>query len=415
MTASNEMPRVLMLSDVYFPRINGVSTSIQTFRRDLDTLGWPTRLVAPAYPEPWNDDPLTCRVRSRAAPLDPEDRLMSLRSLLGAGRRLAGGVDLIHIQTPFLAHWAGVKLAKELGVRTVETYHTYFEQYFHHYARFLPQAWLRHAARGISRRQCNAVDAVVSPSGPMAEVLRDYGVRTPIEVIATGLDMERFRGGNGRRFRAERGIPAARPVVLHVGRVAHEKNIGFVVDAFSRIRSSVADALLIIAGEGPALESLRVAVSAAALGDSVMFVGYLDRERELLDCYRSADAFVFASNTETQGLVILEAMAVGTPVVSTAVLGTKDVLQKGPSGAIVVPEDREAFAAAVVRILRSPALKRKLGAAGRRFVEDHWSSEIMAARLGGLYEALSGGRAPRDERVGGRIPGATTRRRHDER
>lgn len=382
-----------MLSDVYFPRINGVSTSIQTFRRELDALDVPVRLVAPCYPASWNDDALTQRIPARRVPLDPEDRIMSPRKLLRACRELAGTIDLVHIQTPFVAHWAGVNLARELGLATVETYHTYFEQYFHHYAPFLPSAFLRSLARRISRTQCNAVDAVIAPSRPMADVLREYGVERPIEVIGTGLELDRFERGDGDRFRDAHGIARDRPVVLHVGRIAFEKNIELIVDAFAEVVGAIPDALLVIAGEGPALRALRAKVAAMNLGASVEFVGYLDRETVLLDCYRSANVFAFASKTETQGLVLLEAMAVGTPVVSTAALGTKDVLERDGAGAIVVPQDRRPFAAALTRLLRDRDLQARLGGAGRVYVHDAWSAEAMALKVRELYLRLSGGGA----------------------
>ena len=118
--------------------------------------------------------------------------------------------------------------------------------------------------------------------------------------------------------------------------------------------------------------------------DNVLFVGYLDRRTELRDCYRAADVFVFASRTETQGLVLLESLALGVPVVSTAVLGTKEVLH-GAAGAIVVEEDVGEFAAAVTRVLTQPDLRATLADAAREFVATRWSSREMARRLVRLY------------------------------
>jgi glycosyltransferase involved in cell wall biosynthesis len=122
----------------------------------------------------------------------------------------------------------------------------------------------------------------------------------------------------------------------------------------------------------------------------VRFVGYLDRDAELLDCYRSADVFVFASRTETQGLVLLEAMALGVPVVSTAVMGTKDILE-GARGAIVVDEQRELFAAAVARVLTDRGMRDALGSAAREFVATRWAGTVMARRMLALYEDVLGG------------------------
>jgi 1,2-diacylglycerol 3-alpha-glucosyltransferase len=380
-------PHVLMLSDVYFPRVNGVSTSIQTFRRDLDRLGCQSILVCPEYPEGREDEPGVVRVRSRYFPFDPEDRVLIARELRRAVLELHCEFDLVHIHTPFLAHTVGLDLARRLGLPVVETYHTFFEEYFHHYLPFLPRSLLRVVARTISRRQCNAVDAVVAPSPQMAEVLRAYGVQSEIEVIPTGLDLAKLAGGDGARFRAQYGIGHDRPVALTVGRVAFEKNIEFLVSVLRRVRETVPNVLLVIAGEGPALAPLRRRVEQAGLANHVCFVGYLDRSGPLLDCYRSADAFIFASRTETQGLVLLEAMALGLPVVSTAVMGTKSVLE-GSRGTFVVEEDEIQFAAALEKVLLDRELRASLAAQAVRFVESRWSSAEMAERMLTLYQGV---------------------------
>jgi glycosyltransferase involved in cell wall biosynthesis len=379
--------RILMISDVYFPRVNGVSTSIQTFRRDLGALGCESWLVAPAYPQSWSDDERTLRQPSRFLPLDPEDRLMKAGAAERACLALGGRVDLVHIQTPFVAHRVGLRVARALGVGTVETYHTFFEEYFHHYLPVLPTWSLRAAARAISRRQCNSVDTVIAPSEQLAAVLRGYGVHRPIEVVPTGLDLAELAGGDGPAFRARFGIDARRPVMLLVGRVAHEKNIGFLIRVLGAVRRSIADVLLVIAGEGPALPSLRRSVAAAGLAEHVLFVGYLDRRSALRDCYRAADVFVFASRTETQGLVLLEALALGVPVVSTAVLGTKEVLA-GAKGAIVVEEDVDEFAAAVATVLSRLEVRDALARDARNGVAEKWSSAAMARRLIEVYGRL---------------------------
>jgi glycosyltransferase involved in cell wall biosynthesis len=181
--------------------------------------------------------------------------------------------------------------------------------------------------------------------------------------------------------------------MLLVGRVAHEKNIDFLLRVLAEVRKSVPNVLFVIAGEGPASAHLRRAVAAAHLEDNVLFVGYLERHGALRDCYRAADVFVFASRTETQGLVLLESLALGVPVVSTAVLGTKEVLQDA-RGAIVVPEDVVEFAAAVVRVLTQPQLRASLAAEARGFVEERWSSSEMARRLRALYEELCASARP---------------------
>jgi len=220
----------------------------------------------------------------------------------------------------------------------------------------------------------------------MRDVLSGYGVTAHMEVLPTGLQLERFAGGDGARFRALHNIPQQRPVLLHVGRVAFEKNISFLLRMVQQVKAARADVLFVIAGEGPALQSLRDESQRLGLADNVLFVGNMDRETGLLDCYRAADVKVFASRTETQGLVLLEAMALGVPVVSTAVMGTKDVLQAG-CGAEVVKEDEQEFAAAVVAVLGDSGLARWMSDAGREYVKS-WSAPVMARRMADLYQRV---------------------------
>jgi 1,2-diacylglycerol 3-alpha-glucosyltransferase len=387
--------RALFVSDVYFPRVNGVSTSIRTFRQDLATCGVETLLVVPSYVQsggPSNggsfpDEPGILRVPSSGVPKDPEDRRMQWG---GLNRVLAtiprGQVDVVHIQTPFVAHYAAARFARRNGLPCVATYHTFFEEYLHHYVPVLPRSIGRYLARSFTRSQCADVQALIAPSDPMRDKLLEYGISTPIHVLPTGLPADRFNAGIPERFRSEQGIPSDRPLVTYVGRVAHEKNIEFLVKVFVEVRKIVPEAMLVIAGEGPAREPLRQLVARLGLEKDVHFAGYLDRNTGLLDCYAAANVFVFASRTETQGLVLLEAMAQGAPVVSTAELGTRSILKAG-CGALVVEEQLQPFTAAVVQVLQDAALRNDLAERGRAYART-WSSAIMAGRLADLYESL---------------------------
>ena len=386
--------RILMVSDVSFPRVNGVSTSIATFRRSLAEQGHESTLIAPAYPGTPAEEPGIIRIPARAVPRDPEDRMMGRGRIVALANSLAAeAFDIVHVHTPFVAHYAGIALARRLGIPVVETYHTFFEEYLYHYVPFVPRAAMRFLARRFSVSQCREVDALIVPTSQMLALLRDYGVRARAEVLPTGIDLERFTGGDGAAFRRRHAIPAERPVLLHISRVAHEKNIDFVLEALARVRAAVPDVLLVIAGEGPALSHLKRLAGRLGLDAHVLFVGYLDRDGALLDCYRAGDAFVFASRTETQGLVLLEALALGVPVVSTAVMGTAEVLD-GVKGALVAPDEVGGFAASVVRVLKDAALRRRLAAAAP--ADAHaWSAPVMAERLVALYREVIAARSPR--------------------
>ncbi|MFA7607456.1 MAG: glycosyltransferase [Rhodocyclaceae bacterium] len=378
--------RVLMVSDVYFPRVNGVSTSIETFRESLADNGVEVRLVAPRYAdEP--DVPGIVRVPGRKVPRDPEDRIAGWRGMHRAA--LAGAADcaLVHIQTPFVAHYAGVAVARQHGLPRVLTYHTLFEEYLHHYAPFLPGAMLRGLARKLSRAQCNAVDAVVVPSSAMRERLEGYGVHRPMHVLPTGIPLSAFGNGDRRRFRAARGIPDATPLALFVGRVAHEKNIDFLLDVMIHARQHMPELILMIAGEGPAMPALQARAFRLGIDANIRFVGYLERSEALQDCYAAADAFVFASRTETQGLVLLEAMATGLPVVALAEMGTRDIVAP-ERGARIAPDDSGGFASVLLSVLADLDVRQHMSAEALVFSQA-WRAEVLAGRLAALYRALA--------------------------
>lgn len=382
-----------MLSDVYFPRVNGVSTSIRTFAQSLSRLGHRVTLVAPDYGEGQGGfDPQgefeVIRLPAKIIFFDPEDRLLTARALREVEPRLAARHwDVIHIHTPFRAHRLGVRLAKRTGVPTVETYHTYFEEYIAHYLPWAPGSWLRFLARRLSRFLCHGVDHLIVPSQQMIEVLDGYGVRTPSTVLPTGIDLDEFRGGDGARFRAKHGIEADRPTLVTVSRLAVEKNIAFLLRVAQRLLGEFPGLLFMIAGEGPDAPRLKQLASTLGLGGNVRFFGNLDRRTELLDAYRAGDVFVFASPTETQGLVLTEAMALGVPVVSTAVMGTAMVL-RGTRSAVISGGDEAEFAAHVAGLLRDPARRAELSACGP-WDAQAWSTQALMQRAVDLYARLA--------------------------
>jgi glycosyltransferase involved in cell wall biosynthesis len=390
---------ILMISDVFHPRVNGVSTSMQTFRRDLGELGHHVHLVVPAYAEKGDeggqskksDESNECeitRVASKPVPRDPEDRLMAWGSLCRQLDELATQPwDVIHVQTPFLAHYAGVRMARRTGVPLVLTYHTLFEEYLYHYVPVVPKAAMRLLARRLSVRQCGQADAVVVPSRAMAERLHGYGVASETtHVLPTGLPPACYELGNRAAFRAAHDIPADRPVALFVGRAAHEKNIGFLLEAMQTVTRRLPQALLLIAGEGPAVAQLHLQARQLGIVAYVRFLGYLRPGSALADCYSAADVFVFASRTETQGLVLLEAMAQGLPALALAEMGTHDILDDCP-GAVIGRDLPADFGIQLAELLADPQRLAALRVAAREWAE-RWKSDAQARRLLELYASL---------------------------
>ncbi len=380
--------KILFISDVYFPRVNGVSTSIETFRRNLHLLGHVVHLIAPEYGAPAADEAGILRVPARRVPFDPEDRFMSYGWVMKQLDRLRGEqYDLIHVQTPFVAHYLGVKLSYLLDIPCIETYHTFFEEYLYHYIPLLPKWVTRAMAKRFSRHQGNSLDGMVIPSRPMQRVLQDYGIETAMEVIATGIEPGSFVPGDRSAFREKFSIPQDRPMLLFVGRVAHEKNIDFLIRVVDQVRKQVEDVLFVVAGEGPARSSLEQEVRKRAMGENVRFIGYLDRHTELNNCYCAADIFIFSSRTETQGLVLLEAMAQGVPVVSTAELGTRDVLQDG-AGVWIAQDELSDFSGNIVKMLGNAQVRSELGELGRAYANE-WSAAKQAKKMLTFYRTVT--------------------------
>jgi hypothetical protein len=378
--------RVLMVSDVYFPRVNGVSTSIQTFRRELPVESVQVDLIAPAYPNEADEQGIT-RIPSRYLPFDPEDRLMHRKVIEALVPDLrAFAYDLVHIQTPFVAHYAGLSLARKLGVPAVTTYHTFFEEYLHHYAKVLPASLTRAVARRFSKGQCNETAGVIAPSMAMHDALRAYGVTVPIEIIPTGIPLRQFSRGDGLQFRLAHQISPDREVGLFVGRVAHEKHIDLLVHMTDKVRHQRPNFLLMIAGEGPALPHLQALVAKLGLQAHVRFIGYLDRASSLLDCYSAADLFVFGSTTETQGLVLLEAMAMGLPVVAIPAMGARDILQP-QQGCLCTTDDPDRFAHDVVALLADAPRRAAMRVEAVDYAQQ-WSAPATAGRMAAFYRRI---------------------------
>ncbi|HTC19722.1 MAG TPA: glycosyltransferase [bacterium] len=380
--------KIALVTDTYFPRINGVSTSTQIFAEEFTKLGHEVHIYAPAYPNSMDESEhiKVFRFPSWYLFFDPEDRL----GRPWADKKLVQQLidakyDIIHTQTPFTLGGPAVKWARQSGAKVVHTYHTLFAAYTEHYLWFLPKALGVWYAKRASRRYCNSCDLLITPSTEMQNVLLSYNVTKPVEVIPTGIRLERFQGKDGERFRKMKGYKAEDQVVLFMGRVAEEKNIDFLMRVVHRLKPRIPHLQFLIAGEGAAKKGLEKMTVDLKMEGYVHFAGYLSKE-DWRDCYAGSDLFVFASITETQGLVVTEAMAAGTPVVAVGEMGIKDVMASGKGG-LVTKLNEDEFTEAVYKILTDKALyaQKKSETLAEA---DKWSSGSMAKRMLEAYEKL---------------------------
>jgi len=375
--------RIGLFTDTYAPQINGVSTVVQLMAREFDSWGHASFVFAPSYPERQIEPrERVWRFPSKKVRFHPESRLT-----WPYRRRVPealSSLDVVHSHTPFslglLALWA----AHHYGLPHVHTYHTYFTEYLHYLPRAIRPS--KAVAQRASRAFCDRCDLVLAPSAEMKAELERYGLHTPVRAMPFGVDLEAFRGPVEFDLRAELGLASDARLLLTAGRLGPEKNFGFLLDAFAEVHRRVPAAVLALAGDGPARPQLEAQAAELGLGEATRFLGYVERTR-LIDCYRAAELFVFASKTETQGIVLLEAQAAGTPPVAVGAMGTLDVVTDGRSGRLDA-EEREAFAEAVVSLLSDEPARRALADGARALAAEHSARRSCEALLD-LYGELA--------------------------
>jgi glycosyltransferase involved in cell wall biosynthesis len=292
--------------------------------------------------------------------------------------------ELVHVHQPFWLGKKGMRLGRRLGVPVIFTYHTRLERYTHYIP--LPGAVLKNLlAHFLIRRFANRCDAIVTPTHSTEEYLRNLGVSTLIETIPTGIDIDAYARWPEQRVQEMRARYAAKGerLLISVSRLAKEKNLDFLIDGLAKAaRRSRTPFRCLLVGEGP--EKGRLEQKAAALGmkDRIVFAGGMP-PHEVIGCYRAADLFVFASTSETQGMVLLEAMAGGCPVVAVRASGVHDVVKDGYNG-FKVAESTDSWAEAVARLLEDDELRSALAGNGRAFAGG-FSAQKMAERVLRLY------------------------------
>jgi glycosyltransferase involved in cell wall biosynthesis len=371
--------RVAVFSNSYQPRLVGPSIAIDNLRTTTrDTAEW--LVIAPEYRSMFARrpaDPGIVRVPSYrqwgvdswALPIEPAARI-AVRRALDAFRP-----DVIHVHQPFALGVCGLTEARRRDVPVVYTFHTHYDHYAHYATRVasgVAGAWVQRRLPAF----IDSVDHVVVPTSAIARELRAQGVATPLSTIPTGVATAHFRADAAARarVRAALGVTDGQMLLLHVGRVVKEKRVDFLLRALAQLRTHGDDCVLAIVGSGTQAAALRRLAKAMALEASVRWVG-LVQHAALPDYYAAADLFAFASISDTQAIVLYEALAAGLPIVAVASQAAHAAVRQARHG-IVAADDPEAFAAAVRRARASlgafqPALDERveLGATVNRYLQ----------------------------------------------
>jgi glycosyltransferase involved in cell wall biosynthesis len=374
-----------IFSDSYLPRISGVVRSIESFVAELRREGHHASIFAPAYRGYVDADPEVIRFPSVRAPGVPDFPLaipITARFIAKLRRRR---LTVVHTHSPFMMGRAGEYAARRLRLPLIFTHHTMYSEYVH-YMPILSQQFSRDVVTRYTVRYCNRCTLVISPSHAVKSWLTSIGVTAPIEVLATaGLELERYARLDPSWVRVTYGIPTDAPLVITVGRLAREKRFDVLLAAFAEAALG-GPARLLVVGGGPQEAELQAIAGRLGVREQVVFSGPLPHAR-VLECYAAADLFAFASPTETQGLVVVEAMAAGLPVIAVRAGGVAEVVRDGETGRLVALNAR-ALAGAIRHALEDPDFRRRCGDSGRRAAHAY-AIDAIVHRLVTLYQRVS--------------------------
>lgn len=378
---------IAMFSDTYLPQVNGVVTMIRLLEENLRKMGHRVFIYTIDHPKasPMEN---VYRIPSLKFPWEKDHRIglpIDYKKLLKnvSDKR----VDIIHTHTPVIVGYVAGFASRSLKLPGVNTYHTMMEEYVH-YIPFM-EPLLRVYMKGETRRFCNHYKAVIAPSQKIKKLLLGYGVKVPIEVIPNGVRLGPFQKEFSieelSEFKKRLQIPSDRRLFIFVGRLGEEKSIDKLLENMQRLLQTRKDAHLLLVGGGPLEGYLRKLAVQLKIRDHVTFSGYLSWPEEVSLAYHSSDAFVIASHTETFGLVVLEAIAAGLPVIAYKDDSFYGMVVDGENGFLCAEKDK--ICEALLQLLDQEKLLKRFSENSRKF-SLQFSDEENARKTVALYERL---------------------------
>jgi len=345
---------ILMMTNTFTPHVGGVARSVAGFTAEYRKRGHRVLVVTPEF----NNMPAN-EVDVVRIPAIQNFNGSDFSVVLPVSGFLSSAIeefkpDIVHSHHPFLIGSTALRIAHMHQLPLVFTHHTMYEQYTH-YVPGDSKAMQRFVIK-LSTSYANLCDQVFAPSESIATVLRKRGVKIPLAVIPTGVHLERFAQGDGQPFRARMNIPQDAFVVGHLGRLAPEKNLEFLAQALVTFGKSDKRAHFLIVGEGPSKHDIRRIFSQAGISERLHMVGILEHN-DLISAYCAMDVFAFTSKSETQGMVLVEAMAAGVPVVALDAPGVREVVVDYKNGRLLTDENVIEFSSALQWLTLLPSEK----------------------------------------------------------
>ena len=377
---------ILMVTNTFTPHVGGVAKSVMAFTEIYRQLGHRVLIIAPDFENmPENEmDVIRVPAIQNFNGSDFSVRLPIPGYVFASLDEFRP--DVVHSHHPFLLGDTALLIAAAFDAPLVFTHHTMYEQYTHYVPLDSPQ--LKRFVIQLATGYANLCDRVVAPSQSIAEVLEGRGVETAIEVIPTGVDVHRMAQGDGSAIRKRMNIPSDALVIGHTGRLAPEKNLQFLAEAVTEFVDCHPGTHFLVVGEGSSRSEIESVFKNSSLNTNLHFTGSL-KGQDLVDSYHAMDIFTFASKSETQGMVLVEAMAAGVPVVALDAPGARDVITHQKNGWLIDCDDPAAFVTALEQASTlSKEEKEKLQQALQQTAED-FSMTRSAKRALALYTTLS--------------------------
>jgi glycosyltransferase involved in cell wall biosynthesis len=385
--------RITIVTETYFPQVNGVSRTLRELVRHLTDRGDEVQLIHPDYGEAVEGSEHAHAVRSVMLPFYKE-LYLPLPPFRAVHRAIdAFRPDLVHIATEATLGLSALRFALKRRLNIVSSFHTNFDQYSRHYR----VGWARGVIGGYLRWFHNRTRETYVPSLATIRELEGFGFERLV-LWKRGVDASTFRPDRPGRHEIRRalGWSPEDTVIAYVSRIAPEKNVDYLADALSIVAARRPEARILMVGDGPSRAALE-----RRLGTTARFVGYKTGQ-DLADHFAAADLFAFSSLTETFGNVVLEAMASGLPVVALRAGGVGETVRSGETGLLVEPaEPPDRLADALLSLVGRPDERRRMADEARRYAE----SQSWDAIMGGLrdrYQAVVEGDAAALATAGGR-------------
>ncbi len=370
-----------MFINYYTPSKGGMETSVINLSKGLEEKGHEVFIFAPKYPNYKDKEKNIFRYKSIRFNYGGYFYVIPVpfgSEMKETVKELK--LDVLHSHQPYSLGSEAMKFSKELDIPLVFTYHIKYEDYSH-YIPLIPDSISKKYIRKVTVGYSNKCDVVISPSTAIKKLLEDHGIKTLIKIIPSGINIDNFANDTGKReeIREKYQIKQDEIVLITACRLTKEKNLKFLVNSFARIAQKENNVKFMIVGDGAVKKGLEKMAEEFGIKDRVIFTGLVDRT-SIVDLYQASDIFIFASKTETQGLVAVEAMAAGNPVVAVRASGIEDIVKDKEDGFLTSESGKE-FARNVLKIVRDDDLRSKMSANAkansRKFEISPWTKRVV--------------------------------------